>query len=119
MNESKFTQRLLRELRLKMPTAFIAKMSDRYTGGLPDFFVALDRSVTFFEVKLSSNKRIFEPIQLETLKRLNTGMYIIWDIPLRHGDIFWATNAAEHKLSYRLDFKGLVTTICSFCRYSQ
>jgi hypothetical protein len=78
MNESAFTHRLIRELKKQMPEAVIVKLNDRTTAGLPDFFVSLKHRVSWFEVKLVTNKRMLEPLQWETLRRLG-GQYIIWD----------------------------------------
>jgi hypothetical protein len=109
-NEADFTYRLTRELRQRLPDAVIIKLSDKFTAGLPDFFISLHKSVTFFEVKLTSNREIFRPIQLETLLRLERGAYILWDSYHHLGWAFWAK---DHKLNYEvvLTYQQLILRI--------
>src|SRR5260370_1188564 len=89
VSEATVTYRLTSALRKQLPDATVIKLADAYTAGLPDFFVSLDGQVTFFEVKLTTNKEIFRPIQLATLEKLKRGAYIVWDKQLKKGDVFW------------------------------
>lgn len=80
MNEGPFTCKLLKLLRQAMPYAVVLKHNDAMTSGIPDFSVSRAGRTIWFEVKLSTAapKKMFEPIQVETLRRL-WGRYIIYD----------------------------------------
>lgn len=108
MLEGAFTSKLLRDLRRKMPQALVVKLSDRYTSGLPDFFVSLNGHTTFFEVKLASNKRIYEPLQLAMLKKLN-GVYVVWDNRMRLGYLLTALCVPRNSMMmpYELLIEGI------------
>lgn len=89
MSEATFTYGLTGALRKRLPNAVVRKLADKFTAGLPDFFISHLGVTTWFEVKLTTNKEIFRPIQLETLIRLHRGAYIIWDEELKLGRCFW------------------------------
>lgn len=89
MSEATFTYRLTSALRKKLPDATVIKLADAYTAGLPDFFLCHLGVTTFFEVKLTTNREIFRPLQVKMLERLGRGGYVIWDEKTKRGDVFW------------------------------
>jgi hypothetical protein len=89
VTESDFTRKLLKALRARMPGAVIIKHCNPLTAGVPDFSVTHEGVTTWCEVKLTTNRRIFQPLQLEMLRRLR-GYYLIWSPPLRQGYLFRA-----------------------------
>lgn len=90
--EAQFTYRLTAELRKRLPDAVIVKLADRFTAGLPDFFISCAGSVTWFEVKLTTNREAFRPIQLQMLLKLRRGAYVIWNSETKMGQVFWAVD---------------------------
>jgi hypothetical protein len=89
ISESRFSQRLRKEMRRQIPQAVIFKIHDPITGGIPDFSVTLDRRTLWLEIKLATNKPSFSPLQLETMRRLGRAAYVIWDPKKKLGDCFW------------------------------
>lgn len=51
MNESTRTAQLLRKVRERYPRAFVYKINERISGGIPDIFFTLDGVTLFFEAK--------------------------------------------------------------------
>lgn len=114
MIESQFTQKLLKELRARLgPGAVVAKIADGYTSGIPDFFVGLNGKDSWFEVKLTTNRRIYEPLQMATLQKLR-GDYIIWNPATKEGILQPATQSGAITDATRwLPFATLVDAIIS------
>lgn len=108
MSEATFTYRLTSALRKRLPDATVIKLADAYTAGLPDFFISLCGKATFFEVKLTTNKEIFRPIQVRTLQKLIRGGYIVWDEKLKRGDVFWVE---DQDFSLLYSFNELIEAI--------
>ena len=76
MLEGKVTQKLLKELRNKIPSAWICKHSNSYVGGIPDFSITYRDSTSWWEIKTDSKVSL---LQAETLKRIgSTAHVIIW-----------------------------------------
>ena len=77
MNESSFTSRLLAALRGDpiLRDGIVWKLSDRFTGGIPDFLVAVRGRVTFWEVKV--NPRKLTKLQAYYINRLFPIAYVI------------------------------------------
>lgn len=118
MIESQRTYALLRELRKRMPDAEIDKYNDRSTKGIPDFSVVWDGITTWFEVKLTSNKKMFEPIQYEKLRRRMRGWYLFINdynrYELRHIVTRWPYQT--HKPAPGLTFAEGAQEIVKICR---
>lgn len=76
MTESKFTSKLLKELRLRLPGAVIFKHNDIGTAGIPDISITNERRTIWLEIKDSENKKK-DRLQTETLRRLG-GFRITW-----------------------------------------
>jgi hypothetical protein len=112
MTEAQWTYKLTAALRKADPNAVVIKLADAYTAGIPDFFITIRGVTTFFEVKLTTNKEIFRPIQLQTLQRLGRGAYIVWDVAAKRGDLFWALN--QDYTPY-FNFKELVEQVLIIC----
>lgn len=88
MTENDFNRKLVKELKkLYPPHVLVWKHCDMMTAGWPDISVSQDGRSTFCEVKLSDNRKIFEPLQYEILRKLH-GWYLIWDVELRCGKLF-------------------------------
>lgn len=90
MNESQFTRELFELVRRKLsnlydPPPVIFKHADRWTKGIPDVSITMNGKTTWYEVKLTTNKRIFEPIQVQTMLRLQSSFYVIWNVKKRTG----------------------------------
>lgn len=120
MQEGQFTQKLLREIKSHIPDAVVFKFSDRITRGIPDFSITWCGLTTWFEVKLVANKRPFEPIQYEYLRRLFRGHYIFADIAaqrfgLRHIVAKWPLQT-EKPLVGAMNFAELVQGIAREAR---
>lgn len=87
MTEAQLTYRLTRMLRLRLPQATVFKHADGFTAGMPDVSISWEGHTVWVEVKLLNNKKLFEPLQLETLRRLR-GWYLVWDTKVREGYFF-------------------------------
>lgn len=113
MTEAEFTYKLTSKLRKLLPEATVFKHADGYTAGIPDFSLTIHGRTSWVEVKLITNKKIFEPLQLATLKRLG-GWYIVWDPHQRLAWLFRADEEPEHAMyhSDALIFKELCDKIC-------
>lgn len=107
MTESQFTQRLLRELRRRMPDAVIFKHNDRTTGGIPDFSITVGGKTTWWEVKVYPNK--LSTLQMETLRRLGSACaYLV----ISRGEAFSRIIANSERQWNFHDFKSLEIAIC-------
>jgi hypothetical protein len=74
---------------------------------------------TWFELKLYTNKRLFEPIQYAHLKKLERGFYIFWGKD--RGVVFHVYESMEEtmrkaKIMENFQFKDLVEQILSVCQ---
>lgn len=94
MTEAKLSSEVLRRVRHLLPEGVCFKHSDNYTAGMPDFSISIHGATAWFESKLSSNRRWYEPIQLELLKRLH-GYYLIYDTKTKIGQIFPSSDVIE------------------------
>jgi hypothetical protein len=112
MTESQFTAKLLRALRATGEFEIIWKHNDRVTAGIPDFqtWRSMNWS-TCCEVKLiGSPGKMFQPLQLETLKRVR-GWYLIWNPRIRRGFLFRADDWKEWTKQTPLTFAEIVERI--------
>lgn len=109
MSEATFTYGLTGALRKRLPNAVVRKLADKFTAGLPDFFISHLGVTTWFEVKLTTNKEIFRPIQLHTLIKLVRGAYIIWNDEEKIGQCFWVHD--RDKDHYFYTFQQLLDRI--------
>jgi hypothetical protein len=90
MTESQFTQRLLRAFRRRMPGAVVVKLNDRFTAGLPDFYIVHNGHTTWWEVKLTK-KNTLRTLQTETLRK-HQGAYIFWDRGTKKVSVWYPHN---------------------------
>ena len=88
MQESKFTQKLLKALRShpRLHSAVIFKHNDRSTRGIPDFSISIGVRTLWFEVKVGKNNPT--KIQAYFLKKLSTGAVLLRN----SGAITWFTD---------------------------
>lgn len=122
MTEAEFSRKLRKELKKQMPESEIIKIADQYTAGIPDFAVIVYGVTTWFELKLFTNKKLFEPIQYERLRRMGRGYYIFWG--LKTGIVFHVWGSAEETRQRalqesHLDFDLLVERITKICTGEQ
>ena len=118
MTETQFTSKLIKELRQCLPGSFIMKHADGYSAGIPDISISSGRDTLWLEAKLTSNPKIFEPLQFAILEKLH-GHYIIWDTKSRRGCKFHAYKIFERsEVQERcvLDFHELVQNILNEVR---
>src|ERR1700676_1977377 len=119
MTEAQFSLKLRKAIQARLPDAIIWKIADQFTAGLPDFVVVLNGIATWFEHKMYTNKRLFEPIQYENLRRLKRGYYIFWGTT--QGIVFYVwktpilmkTDVAGHPTVL---FDTLVDNIIEICK---
>ncbi len=113
MKETDFTRKLKRELEHRLPQAVVLKHTDMLTAGIPDLSITHDGRTTWIEVKLASNRRIFEPLQLEILRRLH-GWYLVWDEELHKGALFRVDEreAMADPLSRAIIFDQTLSELC-------
>jgi hypothetical protein len=111
MIETHFTSKLTKALRDKLGPTYIAwKHADGYTAGVPDISISIGQRTLWIEAKLSINRKIFEPLQLGYLKKLE-GYYVIWNSKERSGVFFSALEAPKKELGYGMSFEALVNKI--------
>ena len=110
MTETKFTSKLVKELRMRLPGAMIFKHADGYSAGIPDISISWQDKTNWYEAKLIVNKKIFEPLQLAILKKL-FGRYIIWDSKKRVGHIVSAFVAPVDDFGPVYNFNDLVEQV--------
>jgi len=81
LQESKFTQKLLKALRShpQLHSAVIFKHNDRSTRGIPDFSISIGVRTLWFEVKVNPNK--LTKIQNYFIAKLNLGASVIYSSP--------------------------------------
>jgi hypothetical protein len=111
--EARFTSKLLNDVRRGRTRAVVAKIwQGMYSNaGVPDFFVCEDNKTTWCEVKLlSTPRRLFVPLQLETCKRMNA-WYLIWDARRRTGWLFKAREYEGWRATPRHTYAELVELI--------
>ena len=105
MTESRWTAKLLNDVRRARPNAVVVKLwqGPFSTAGVPDFFVNEDGRTSWCEVKLTSSgkgksrrgeKQLFVPLQLETCRRMKA-WYLIWAPPLKKGWLFRADELTD------------------------
>lgn len=117
MSESQFTSRLIRALRAALPGAFVRKLSDRYTAGLPDFFVVFDGRTTWFEVKLAGGR--IAPLQRETLRLMRRAWFVVWDKNARRGKLMRPMPKCSREpfeISFSVPFSDLVERVVTLCK---
>lgn len=56
MLENRYKVQIVKSIRYHYQNAFIQKIADRYTPGIPDLIVIIDGSVTFIELKCTRLK---------------------------------------------------------------
>ncbi len=109
MNEGKFNADLVKELKKKLdPKYLVLKHADGYTGGIPDISVSLGTTTYWFESKLTTNKKLYEPLQLAILRKLR-GSYVIWNPTEKQGFLMAAEQSGTE--GEWLDFEQLVERI--------
>ncbi len=109
MMEGKFNAKLIKALREKLgPESVVTKISDAYTAGIPDFFVSSEGKTSWFESKLTTNKKLYEPLQLAILRKLR-GSYVIWNPTEKQGFLLAAEQSGTE--GEWLDFNNLVEKI--------
>ena len=97
MTETQFTGKFVRALREHLGLAFIVwKHADGYSAGIPDISISCSRDTMWIEAKLMSNPKIFEPLQLAILKKLE-GHYVIWDAKIKRGCRFRAEDVVSRE----------------------
>ena len=81
MQESKFTQKLMKALRAhpQLHSAVIFKHNDRSTRGIPDFSISIGVRTLWFEVKVNPNQ--LTKIQNYFIAKLNLGASVIYSSP--------------------------------------
>ena len=93
MMESAITQKVMRQIKERWPQAFVVKLSDKYSRGLPDVLAIVKGVCLFIEVKTDIG--ILSPIQVVTHDRIiNAGgdVYLLQGmeaIPQILNDIDW------------------------------
>jgi len=115
MTETQFTSRLTKALRKQLgPYHIVWKHADGYTAGIPDISINWGGNTLWIEVKLASNPKIFEPLQVAMLRKLD-GHYVIWDTKTRLGCRFSYVIAPDHgqviPVELRHNFDALVQNI--------
>jgi hypothetical protein len=116
MIETRFTSKLTKVLRDKLGPAYIVwKHADGYTGGIPDISISHGRHTLWIEAKLSINRKIFEPLQMGYLKKLE-GYYLIWNSKEHSGVFFPAQEAPKEVFGYGMSFEALVNKILAEVR---
>lgn len=111
MIETQFTSKLVKALREGLgPDAIIFKHADGFTAGIPDITVTYRGYTMWIEAKLANNPKIFEPLQLALLRKLD-GYYVIWDTKLKKGSFLGVQETSLFKDGLMYNFKDLVTRI--------
>lgn len=120
MTETQFCRKLTHALRERLgPGHVVLKHADGYTAGIPDISITWGRDTLWIEVKLASNPKLFEPLQLAMLCNMK-GHYVIWDTQLKKGYRFKAYSPMINQkvpqgfMSY--SFKELVENILNEVR---
>lgn len=83
MSEYKFTHELMKDLRRRLPSAWVVKHNDLRTGGIPDFSVSYGKVTLWIEAKWVPDaerppEKTFTALQWQTLFRLRgAGFYAL------------------------------------------
>jgi len=73
MSEAGRTKRFLDKVRRAHPGAFVWKISDRVTGGIPDAMVVVNANVIWYEFKVGEPEqinRLVRPLQKRQIEKL-------------------------------------------------
>jgi len=70
MRESTIVKNIMKTVRCEYPHAFVVKLADRHTRGMPDLLILLPGIVLFVEVKAPGG--VLRPIQRATHTEINT-----------------------------------------------
>jgi hypothetical protein len=120
VTETQFTSKLTKALREQLEPGYIVwKHADGYTAGIPDISISWGRDTLWIEVKLANNPKLFEPLQMAMLKKLE-GHYVIWDTKKRIGYRFHSSSAPKegqkNPAEFGYGFKELVQNILNEVR---
>lgn len=120
MTETQFTSKLVRALKDHLgPDFVIFKHADGYTAGIPDISISFGQRTLWIEAKLKNNPKIFEPLQIAMLRKMD-GHYVIWDTKTRLGCRFSYVIAPDSgqviPVELRHNFDALVQNILNEVR---
>jgi hypothetical protein len=117
MNESRFTAKLLKDLRThpRLGGCVIFKLNDRMTKGIPDFCVINKKHTEWFEVKIAPNKT--SEIQKYFVENIKPAAAVV-TVTMNRGaanPFIYMLDCIPYSLQYGHSYQELVDDIVARC----